>query len=258
MKRFVLPPTVARDRGGRIDGRGFHYLHRVRRLGVGASFPATDGDGGRYTVMITALHHDGCTVQVVEEVAECEDNDDGRMPDVEVYQSLTKAGPFARIIRQCTEMGVRRLCPVESEYTVPRPDRSGGGSGKRERWERIVEEAMRQCGATHRMDIAPLRRLPDVVRETPASCVLRVVFHPVAPGSPPHELLSKGADAASLQIFIGAEGGFSAAEARLMADAGFLFAHLGHTVLRADTAAVYAVAWMRGLWGGLSNDDRNG
>jgi 16S rRNA (uracil1498-N3)-methyltransferase len=60
----------------------------------------------------------------------------------------------------------------------------------------------------------------------------------------------------SALVVTGAEGGFSAAEARAAEAAGFALARLGPRILRAETAAIVAAAVVQLLWGDLASPAR--
>ncbi|MDR1654652.1 MAG: 16S rRNA (uracil(1498)-N(3))-methyltransferase, partial [Treponema sp.] len=151
MKRFLLPSLP--DRDGRISLRGsdYHYLVRVRRLGVGEFFDAFLPGGGTCRVRITdtggGILSGECTG--AEEV---EDNEQkgvsapSPFPSIILLQALPKALQMDRIVRQAAESGVSELLPFVSEFSVPRL-KGAEGNAKLNRWKRIVREARQQSGS---------------------------------------------------------------------------------------------------------------
>jgi 16S rRNA (uracil1498-N3)-methyltransferase len=151
------------------------------------------------------------------------------------------------VLQKATELGVAEIWPVVTFRTdaAARPALSGSRS---ERWERVVSSAAEQCGRAHVPLVAPTATLGDLLERTFEG---RRVALLETTGHPP--LASLAIDPkAPLLLLVGPAGGFEPAEAEELRAAGFLAASLGPRILRAETAAVAAVAIAQARWGDLA------
>jgi 16S rRNA (uracil1498-N3)-methyltransferase len=153
------------------------------------------------------------------------------------------------IVRQAAEGGLAEVYPFASAHSVPKID--GPEGGRLERWRRIVKEARQQSGsAVETVVHAPctLEDLLDYWRALKERALkeraLGLFLHqdPLARGTF-HGYL--GNTPRLVAAAVGPEGGFSPEEAsRFMAE-GFKPLTMGDTILRTETAAVYAAAVIR-------------
>jgi 16S rRNA (uracil1498-N3)-methyltransferase len=149
-------------------------------------------------------------------------------------------------VQKAVEMGAGRLSPV-----VTRRTQVARVNGERFRANAI--EAAEQCGILSLPAIDPIRPLADVLaaweREEPSR---RLVFcDEDETGSGPLSVLGALAEG-PLAVLIGPEGGFAPEERAALRALPFVTAiALGPRILRADTAAVAALALVqaaRGDW----------
>jgi 16S rRNA (uracil1498-N3)-methyltransferase len=150
------------------------------------------------------------------------------------------------IIRQAAEGGIRTIIPFVSEYSVPRPS---DASCRAERWRRIIREARQQSGSRIATAISPPREVPELLAywqelKDRYERSLGLLFHqsPLEAGTF-HGYLSNYP--ALIAALVGPEGGFSPGEVGCFTAAGFKPVTMGDTVLRTETAALYAVAIIR-------------
>jgi 16S rRNA (uracil1498-N3)-methyltransferase len=151
------------------------------------------------------------------------------------------------IVRQAAEGGITEVLPYVSAYSVPRPGDEQGG--RLERWRRIIREARQQSGSGIATGIREPRDLDALLgywRELQGRYdrPVGLLIHqdPLEQGSF-HGYLSKRPDLVVLAV--GPEGGFSPEEASRWVAAGFKPLTMGTTVLRTETAALYAAAAIR-------------
>jgi 16S rRNA (uracil1498-N3)-methyltransferase len=149
-------------------------------------------------------------------------------------------------VQKATELGAARIVPFAAERSVVRLDRDRGEERAR-RWRRIAEEAARQCGRADVPDVAAPLPL-DAALATLAPGAVPVVFHPG--GAPLAALAAPGP--AGVAAVVGPEGGLTGGEVAACERAGALRAGLGPRVLRAETAAIVAVALLQARFGDLA------
>jgi 16S rRNA (uracil1498-N3)-methyltransferase len=225
----------------RLSGNDFHYLVRVRRLKEGAVFTAVLPAGNEVRVLVQSLAG-GC---LTGECLPAALIDETSLPPILLFQALPKGAKLDLIVRQAAEGGITEIHPFVSDYSIPRID----GAGRVERWRRIIKEARQQSGSPTATEITTPRAIGALLNywetvKTEATRPLGIIFHqdPLAQGGF-HEYLGINPDLVALAI--GPEGGFSPEEVSRFLTAGFKPLVIGNTVLRTETAALYAAAAVR-------------
>jgi 16S rRNA (uracil1498-N3)-methyltransferase len=248
MKRFILPSPP--DARGEIclSGKDFHYLARVRRLKTGAELNALLSSGEEVRLRIKSIGRDS----LIGECAAIPTEAPGAaIPPIVLFQALPKGAKMDLIVRQAAEGGIGEIRPFVSGHSVPKP---GGerDEGRTKRWRRIIREARQQSGSPVDTKVSPpcdteaLLAYWEELR-THSQRPVGILLHqdpagPLAQGSL-HSYLSNTPD---LVVFaIGPEGGFSSPEVSRFLEAGFKTLVIGNTVLRTETAALYAAAAIR-------------
>jgi 16S rRNA (uracil1498-N3)-methyltransferase len=144
--------------------------------------------------------------------------------------------------QKAVEMGVRRLRPVITRHTqVARVNL--------ERLHANAIEACEQCGVIWTPEIAPVEPLTDVLKHWPAERLLVFCDEEAEQASPLDALANVRGDGA-VGLMIGPEGGFDEAErAAILSVPRVVRLSLGPRILRADTAAVAALALIQATLG---------
>jgi 16S rRNA (uracil1498-N3)-methyltransferase len=243
MKVFVLPSGFTGGDFFELGGEDFHYLCRVRRLKAGDSFPAVDRAGKEYHLTLEEAGRKSCRLRVQEKG--CSPHA-GNETALTLYQCLPKGSKFDIIVRQAVELGVSKVVPVRSRYSVPE---ISDEDGRLRRWRRIAKEAVQQSGACSLPEIPGILSFEDIPEDfgKPSGKGGKkpgIFFHqsPLETNSL-HEYLFSGP--AEVALVIGPEGGFAGEELDFLTKAGFVPAYLGHRVLRSETAPVFAAAAVR-------------
>ena len=160
-----------------------------------------------------------------------------------LFACVTKGSRWDWTIEKATELGVTRIVPVISERTIVRIPK-GERAAKRERWMRIAEDAARQSDAKWLPEIletVDFRDALPLVKET--TCFIGALTNP-----PPRPLMAavedfrrETGDLKGVSTFIGPEGDFTPEELRALMEIATPTS-FGPTILRAETAAIYAVS----------------
>jgi 16S rRNA (uracil1498-N3)-methyltransferase len=124
------------------------------------------------------------------------------------------------------------------------------GASRSERWRKIAREAARQCGRADVLEVAEVSTLEAALAAAPEGA--RFVFHEGARTSPLAAALP--ASATQVTAAVGPEGGFTDAEVAAARAHGFVPVGLGPRVLRAETAALAALAVLGWALGDLRSD----
>lgn len=209
-----------------LEGEDAHYVARVVRAAEGERLTASDGRGTLATLTVVHTRPD-----VVVEVAEVR-----RAPE-RVQNELWCGAPEGEradwLIEKLGELGVSRFRPLQLEREPWRD-----AQRRRERWERLSVAALRQSRSAWRLEILEPLELPEALSGIPSETSLRIV-------ADEQGAFSAGPEEAAAQVRVAAIGpssGFSAAERKRLAEAGFVPVGLALGRLRAETAAVALAA----------------
>ena len=142
-------------------------------------------------------------------------------------------------MQKAVELGVQRFVPLLGENCVPNYG-AAKREEKRERWQRIADEAAKQCGRNSLLEVAPLTPLMEFLAAFPNGDTL-IFCYENETRRPLGEVL-RTCDDENYVLLIGPEGGFAPAEALAIEDKGGISVTLGPRILRAETAAIAAVA----------------
>jgi 16S rRNA (uracil1498-N3)-methyltransferase len=167
---------------------------------------------------------------------------DVSIPAIFLGLSLLKGSKLDEVVRAATEAGVTAVIPLETERSMPK----GDFGARLDRLRRLSRDAIGQSGSTipTRVEqVMSLRHFSEKYNPL-AENALGLYFHeaPLAESS-----IHRYCTPMTRAVFacVGPEGGFSGSETSWLDDAGFHPAWLGPTVLRAETAAIFAIASIR-------------
>ena len=208
-----------------------HYLFAVMRLGQGDAFAVFNGKDGEWRAVVREAGKRGGILECTDVLRPL-----ALPPDLWLLFAPVKKARTDFIVEKAVEMGVRRILPVQTEFTNSERIR-------RDRLQAHATEAAEQCGATFVPEVAELRPLRATLDAWPADRPLMWCDEALARTPAPIPEGPARPDRGA--IVIGPEGGFSATErARLGALPAAFPVRLGPRILRADTAAVAALT----LW----------
>ena len=213
-----------------------NYLLNVLRLGVGDEVLAFNGRDGEWRARVSARARASCELTAGDQT-----RPQAAPPDIHYLFAPLKRARLDYMVQKATEMGVSRLAPVMTRRTqVVRVNL------KRMRANAI--EAAEQCGVLWVPEVVEPRPLSEVLDQWPASRQLIFCDEALEGGGPLKAL--EGLASGSLGLLIGPEGGFDPSERESLRSRPFVRAiSLGPRVMRADTAAVAALALINAALG---------
>jgi 16S rRNA (uracil1498-N3)-methyltransferase len=225
--RLYVDQLLAAGADIRIDGPQAHYLLGVMRLKVGSRLKLFDDRTGEWLGEIVRAGKRDLDVRLVERTRERES-----VPDLWLGAAPIRRARYDWVVEKACELGVARFTPVMLRRAVV--DRV-----KHDKLRAHMIEAAEQCGRTALPILDGEMSLKDwlaAIGDRP------LYFADEAGGAPMRDAMKAGPAA----IIIGPEGGFDDAErAMILAHSSTVRISLGSLILRADTAAVAAVAaWL--------------
>ena len=171
---------------------------------------------------------------------------------IHLKMSIIKGDAMEWVVEKAVEMGVRSLTPVETEFTVVKIHKKGAEAFQ-ERWQRIADQALKQCGRLDRMIIhAPQNFESMLIDPTPLIWLDETLARETTPETHLSAHLRTLQTVPEMSLLVGPEGGLSPTErARLLqltvsAKKAINRVHLGALILRAETAAMMGISIMIG------------
>ena len=226
----------------RLDGDRARYVGRVLRLRPGDRLNVFNGDDGEFAAQLQKATKSAAELLVGEPV----DTATESALKLHLVQGVSRGERMDFVVQKATELGVKRITPVLTEYGMVKLDEKRAAK-RRDHWQGVAQSACEQSGRTR----PPLIDAPVTLnawfgmrpRETDTDLILR-------PGAAT-PLASINAPTTKVCLLIGPEGGFSYQEYDDAELAGFTAVSLGPRVLRTETAALAAVTVAQSLWGDL-------
>ncbi len=168
-------------------------------------------------------------------------------PDLKLrlFQCCPKSDKMDFIVQKAVELGASEVIPVISKRCVSRPDPKSAAK-KCERWQRIADEAAKQCGRGRLPAVGELVSFDEAVKAFGADT--GIIFYECG-GKHLADIVTERTG--SIDVFIGSEGGFEKAEVELAQSAGIIPATLGTRILRCETAPVAAIAVLMNMTGNM-------
>jgi 16S rRNA (uracil1498-N3)-methyltransferase len=226
-RRRWIADRVDGDRAWLL-GSNANHLFRVLRVKVGQEFDVA-ADGLLRSAKVVLASHDRVEFELGAEV------ESAALPQITVYLSIFKFDRLEWALEKLTELGVSRVVLMIAQRTE---EHLAKAAAKRvERWRKIAREASQQARRVAPPEIAEPATLKKAIAEVQGS---RIVLSEAEEQVSLKSALS--GNRAPLALALGPEGGWSEAELELLSASGWKPASLGHTILRAETAAIAAVA----------------
>ena len=234
--RLYVEQSLGEGQSVALTREQAHYLFGVMRLGPGDTLSLFNGRDGEWRAAVSDAGKRGGLLSSEDQSAA-----QGTPPDLWLLFAPIKKARTDFIVEKAVEMGAARICPVQTDFTNSERIR-------RDRLQAHANEAAEQCGITYVPEVADLEKLDRLLGRWPADRALYCCDDSLAgEGASSWEKYAggPGAEPPASAILIGPEGGFSEAERTRLAALPFTRPiALGPRILRADTAAVAALA----LW----------
>ncbi len=251
--RIILPKEQIKGQRITLSGEKARYLISVMRCSAGDELQIFDGEGSLYKSKITEIENKKVIIDLLERIAL---NAESPL-NLTLVQGILKGEKMDMVIQKATELGVKEIIPAITERSQIRHTRKVG------RWRKIAEEASKQCGRT----MIPVVHEPVKLNSlftVHYSLPLRGLIFWEEGGLSLKEAIKQSAVSiqhsensqlstlnSQLFVLIGPEGGFSKEDINLAVSKGLITVSLGKRILRAETAAISAVALIQFLLGDI-------
>lgn len=246
MSRFFVPPENVGEKSIVIDDRSdLHHMVKVLRLSVGDEIDISDSQEWEYRGKLSYIGQDEAEAVILDKQRFSTE------PHINVtlFQGMPKQGKMELIIQKSVELGVGRIVPVFMARSVVTDN---GRTGKKvQRWQKISDEAVKQCRRGIIPEVSMPMKMGDVIEafedfdlvlfpyENEEGVTIKDVLRNINAGCAAE---SGSGDIGNIAVIIGPEGGFSREEAEAIVAAGGRSVSLGRTTLRTETAGLAAIA----------------
>ncbi len=216
-----------------LTGAHAAHLSRTLRARIGQEFEVVCGGQVRRAT-VASVSDERVEFALGEEVTV------SRAAPITLVLAVFKFDRMEWAIEKCTELNVTSIVPVIARRTEKH---LALAADKRvERWRRIAREASEQARRVAAPEIGEPLKLTAALE---IAAEVRIVLSESEREAQLSDILRARPEARSVALAVGPEGGWTADELQLFEQAGWIAASLGDTILRAETAAIVALATAR-------------
>ena len=237
MDRFFLSSDQW-DENPTLRGDEAHHCLRVMRKQVGDEITIFDGNGREASARVCGVSKNESRLELIDTSIT-----PAVLPQLEVAVGIPKGKSFDLILQKAVEMGVNRIQPLLSDQGNVR-FKTGEALAKREKWQRALLEACKQCGQNHLPEVM-IPALLDNYLENIEPGGTRIVGALTSETKTLKELLDRLEAPDRVVLMVGPEGDFSAGEYKRIFESSFAPVSLGELVLRTETAVIWMAAAVR-------------
>ena len=214
------------------DKNEIKHLVNVYRYKIGDKIRAIDYNY-EYITEIDQISKSEVILKIIEK------NEDKYSLDVNIDLAIgiLKNEKMKLLIQKLTELGVRNIIPLKTERVVVRIDE------KKEKWDTIVKESMKQCRAIKRTNVELINEIKRLKYEN--YDIIIYAYENSISSVKLKDIINK--DIKNILCIIGPEGGFSIDEIEYLKSKNAIEISLGNRILRAETAAISVVSKISNL-----------
>ena len=229
MQRLFIEAPLGANARCEVNAEQFNYLANVLRMEDGADVLVFNGRDGEWRAKLTFPSRKKIVLETVEQTRA-----QPAASDLHYLFAPLKIGRLDYLVQKAVEMGAGLLQPVMTQHVQ-------GKITSIERLQANVVEAAEQCGILSVPQVMAPKKLGDLLDRWPAE--RRIIFCDEGDESQNPLPILAGITETKLALLVGPEGGFSEDERSRLRSLPFVTAiPLGPRILRADTAAVAALA----------------
>ncbi len=236
MYNFFVEASARTENTFTISGKDYNHICNVLRMQIGETF-LVSCEGSSHLCRLSQIDKDEIVAEITEE--------NYRNTELPVrfclLQGLPKSDKLELIIQKTVELGVSEIIPVEMNRSVVKLDEKKKKSRK-ERWQSIAESAAKQSKRNVIPTVTDVLTYKQAMQKAAEMDLFLVPYENERGMLATREALEQIRPGMTVGILIGPEGGFDNREVELARAAGGVIISLGERILRAETAAITAVA----------------
>jgi 16S rRNA (uracil1498-N3)-methyltransferase len=232
MQRYFIKTMNVKENTASIVGADFHHIKNVMRSKQGDNLIVCQ-DGVCYIATINEITAEAVLCSLQKEIPS-----DSKEYTVTIAQGLIRRERFEYMLQKSTELGVDKIIPMMSQYSIIKVD-SQKGIAKVDRWNKITKEASEQ---SHRNIQSIVTQIQDIrsIQYNQFDLVL-VAYERENMSHTLKQILQDKFK--NILVLIGPEGGLSEVEIQFLSGySNVEFVGLGQRILRSETASSYILS----------------
>jgi 16S rRNA (uracil1498-N3)-methyltransferase len=219
----------------KINGTDGHHIIHVLRAKIGQKLIVVDASQTIAEAEIIAFNHEEVILKCIKQI----DANTEAPIEVVLAQCLPKADKMDFVVQKAVELGVSSIVPVISTNCVVKYDATKQ-IARRTKWQKIANEAAKQCGRTIQPVVEPIVRFKEVLENLDPDTAAFICYEGQT-DIPIRDFL-RHSTAQRFFVLIGPEGGFTPEEVELCLKNGVRAVTMGPRILRSETASLAAVS----------------
>ena len=245
MPRLLCPQLPKAHRPVTLPEAEANHALRVLRLRDGDTVEAIDGKGHAVPAILRTQPGGGARLELAggaslqASTGHARTGADSVVPLV-LEIAVLKGEAMEWVVEKAVELGVRELVPLLTDHTVVQVGRAKGPEAFQARWQKIADQALKQCGRLESLRVAAPTAL-DLALKLPGPATRFWCDEKAGKGAPELGARLLGPPVYEARLLVGPEGGWSARESERLAGSGERVS-LGPLILRAETAALFATS----------------
>ena len=235
MPRFFVKDQNCGEGNVEILGQDAFHIARTLRMAVGDEITVCDQKGMTYQVVLKEIRDE----RVVGEILTATEGDSESPVEIHLFCAWPKGDKAETVVQKAVELGAATVTFFSSERCIKHP-KDDKLPRQIARLQKIAEEAAKQSGRSRLPEICYPLSFAEMISKAKATDLPLFCYEGEDACSLKEAILGKTPISAA--IVVGAEGGFSPAEAQEAKNAGLCSVHLGKRILRCETAPLVALS----------------
>ena len=236
MFNFFVEDSARQDDRFQISGADYNHIRNVLRMQIGSTFLVSCGQAS-HLCRLDEIGEDALFARIVEE-----NYQNTELPvRFYLFQGLPKGDKLELIIQKTVELGAAGIIPVEMHNCVVKLD-DKKKKARQARWQAIAESAAKQSKRSVIPEVRDVMTYQQAMNAAAEMDLFLVPYENERGMAATREALAQIRPGMNVGILVGPEGGFEAQEIEKARAAGAQIISLGKRILRAETAAVTAIA----------------
>ncbi len=251
MYKFFVPNTQIKENEIYITGTDVNHISNVLRLKLNDKILISNKEANQetektYVSEIIRFSKDSVICRIIDVVAKSVESN----VNIDLFQGLPKADKMEYIIQKTTELGVKRIIPVNMSRCVVKID-SKLEEKKIARWQKIAEVAAKQSKRDIIPKIENVLKIEDICKNIDKYDIILLAYENESKTTLKDELLNLKKNIninininkkLNIGIVIGPEGGLSDIEVNKLIESNAKCVSLGKRILRTETAPIVMIS----------------
>lgn len=240
MSKFFVKVNQIRENIITISGQDVNHIKKVLRKKIGDMITVSDGENKEYTCKIETITDEYIEAVILEQKQIQLEN----ATKIDLIQALPKSDKMEYIIQKTTELGINKIIPVITQRVVVKLD-DNSKIKKVQRWQKIAEEASKQCKRDNIPQIDSIIHISNLVEKLKEYDIVLLAYENEKQERI-KDIIEEIKKSNKIAIMIGPEGGFEENEIKYLLEyQNTKIISLGKRILRTETAGIVVTSILK-------------